>query len=195
MKLPSLLTTALLAATTAATALPHPASSPSLQPRQDTGSYTIPGLGARKRQVTAAGASVFDLAIAMLETERMDTDYVYGDNKQDDSANFGIFKQNWGMLRACCDRFRGQEQSSWNNGALLNSDLQADVTCLKQCQSFYGMDRWLAGHRNGATGLSNPNTPDIQNYVNGVRYIEQQLSTQPGGLTNDVRYWIFVVPI
>lgn len=32
-------------------------------------------------------------------------------------------------------------------------------------------------------------------YINGVSYIEQQLLTQPNGLTNDVRYWIYVVPI
>ena len=45
--------------------------------------------------------------------------YAYGDNKQNDAANFGIFKQNWGMLRVCCSRFRGQPQSNWNNGAVL----------------------------------------------------------------------------
>lgn len=194
MKL-SAIATALMATAATATAIPAPASARNLEARQDTGSYTIEGLGARKRQVTAAGATPFDLAIAMLETERMSTDYIYGDNKQNDSANFGIFKQNWGLLRVCCSRFQGQPQSNWNNGALLNSDLNADVGCLKECQSFFGMDRWLAGHRNGETGLNNPDTQDIRNYVDGVRYIEQQLSTQPGGLTNDVRYWIFVVPI
>lgn len=32
-----------------------------------TGHYTIAGLGARKKQLTACGATVLDLAIAMLE--------------------------------------------------------------------------------------------------------------------------------
>lgn len=90
-----------------------------LEARQNSGSYTIAGLGARKKQITAAGANSFDLAIAMLESERMVADYAYGDNKQQDSANFGIFKQNLGLLRECCSPFKGQPQSNWNNGAVL----------------------------------------------------------------------------
>lgn len=99
------------------TALALPAAE--LEARQNSGSYTIAGLGSRKKQITAAGADSFDLAIAMLESERMQADYAYGDNKQQDSANFGIFKQNWGLLRECCSRFKGQPQSNWNNGAVL----------------------------------------------------------------------------
>ncbi|KAF1358640.1 hypothetical protein EJ07DRAFT_122702 [Lizonia empirigonia] len=187
--------TALLIAGASAVAIPEAVPLTSLQARQDTGSYTVSGLGSRKQQVTAAGADSFNLAIAMLETETMNTNYTYGDNKQDDAANFGIFKQNWGMMRVCCSRFKGQSQSEWNNGAVLNSNLEADVQCLKDCQSYYGRDKWLAGHRNGESGLNNPDTQDIQNYTNGVKYIEQQLLTQPDGLTNDVRYYMYVVPI
>jgi hypothetical protein len=91
--------------------------------------------------------------------------------------------------------------------------LNADVQCLNECQSFYGRDRWLAGHRNGATGLANPNTQDIRSkllfngcgrdmaltngtdYIDGVSYIDTQLRTQPNAMTNDVRYYIYVVPI
>ena len=60
-------------------------------------------------------------AIAMLETENMGTDYAYGDNKVGDAANFGIFKQNWSMLRVCATRagFVGQSADEWNNGAVL----------------------------------------------------------------------------
>jgi hypothetical protein len=67
MKL-SAITSALLVAGASAAAVPA-----KLQARQDSGSYSIPGLGARKQQVTAAGANSFDLAIAMLETDNMDT--------------------------------------------------------------------------------------------------------------------------
>lgn len=74
-----------------------------------TGHYTVSGLGNRKKQLTACGANVLDLAIAMLEyvirkpdhiqthisissrTERMSTDYTYGDGKSGDSANFVSF--------------------------------------------------------------------------------------------------------
>ena|SRR5690242_37405 len=142
MKL-SAITPALIAAGVLAVDLHGAASSSELQARQETGSMTVPQLGARKKQVIAAGATPFDLAIAMLETNDMNAQkvsirlpsanlvrktsanrilqhqYAYGDNKQDDSANFGIFKQNWGVLRACCSRFKGQSQSSWNDGAVL----------------------------------------------------------------------------
>lgn len=39
----------------------------------------------------------------------------------DDSANFGIFKQNWGMMRVCGSRygFAGQSEANWNNGAAI----------------------------------------------------------------------------
>ncbi|RYN30746.1 hypothetical protein AA0114_g12253 [Alternaria tenuissima] len=194
MKISAIASAFLVTAASAAT-IPQAASSKDLEARQQTGSYTISGLGSRKRQVTAAGASSLNLAIAMLETERMNTNYAYGDNKQNDAANFGIFKQNWGMLRVCCSHFKGQSQSSWNNGAVLNSNLNADVQCLNECQSYYGQNKWIAGHRNGETGLNNPNTQDIRNYIDGVKYIEKQLLTQPNGLTNDVRYYIYVVPI
>lgn len=83
------------------------------------GSYQVSGLGSRKGQVLAAGGSTLDLAIAMLESENMGTDYAYGDNKQYDAANFGIFKQNWYMLRQCASVFAGQSTDEWNNGALL----------------------------------------------------------------------------
>ena len=76
------------------------------------GSYTISGLGSRKQQVLGAGASVLDLAVAMLETDTMQTsDYSYGDGKTGDSANFGIFKQNWYMLRTSCSYFSGDRKS------------------------------------------------------------------------------------
>lgn len=48
-------------------------------------------------------------------------DYPYGDGKTYDSANFGLFKQNWGMLQVCASRygFQGQSEDDWNNGATL----------------------------------------------------------------------------
>jgi hypothetical protein len=169
-------------------AVTHPAGDPGqdISPRAagDHGSYTVSGLGNRKKAVLNAGGNTLDLAIAMLETEDMTTNYAYGeqllhgqkcthsntdspgvpgDNKSGDSANFGIFKQNWGMLRVCASRagFVGQSASQYNNGAKLNSDLYADVAARWDCQNYYGESKWFAGHRNGASGLANPNTDDI----------------------------------
>ncbi|PSL47127.1 hypothetical protein B0I31_12534 [Saccharothrix carnea] len=159
------------------------------------GSYSISGLGSRKQQVRNAGANVLDLAVAMLETERMDTNYPYGDNKRDDAANFGIFKQNWYMLRSKCDRFRGQTTSQWNNGAALNSNLSADISCLHQSQNAYGMTVWFGGHRNGQTGINNPNTSDINGYKTAVHWIRDQLNSNSANLSNDTRFWVDVRPI
>jgi hypothetical protein len=76
-------------------------------------------LGQRKAAVTAAGGNDLSLAVGMLETDNMQATYTYGDGKTQDAANFGIFKQNWAMLRQCCDTFKGQQQADWNNGAKL----------------------------------------------------------------------------
>jgi hypothetical protein len=159
------------------------------------GSYTYSGLGSRKTQVRNAGANVLDLATAMLETENMQTNYAYGDNKSGDAANFGIFKQNWGMLRVACSQFKGQTSSQYNNGAVLNSNLSADISCLHQSQSYWGISTWFAGHRNGSSGLSNPNTADINAYRTGVYWIRDRLNENSANLSNDTRYWVYVVPI
>jgi hypothetical protein len=159
------------------------------------GSYAISGLGARKVQVRNAGANVLDLAVAMLETDNMGTNYPYGDRKTGDAANFGIFKQNWGMLRVACSRFKGQSASSWNNGAALNSNLAADIQCLHESQKYYGINKWFAGHRNGSSGLANPNTSDIAAYRNGVYWIRDQLNASSANLSNNTRFWVYVRPI
>ncbi|KIM33838.1 hypothetical protein M408DRAFT_18838 [Serendipita vermifera MAFF 305830] len=54
----------LLPVFTAASPLPEAAVAPRALGR--TGSYTISGLGARKKQLIACGANTLDLAIAML---------------------------------------------------------------------------------------------------------------------------------
>jgi hypothetical protein len=41
------------------------------------GQYTVSGLGARKQQIRNTGGTTRDLAIAMMETEKMSTDYVW----------------------------------------------------------------------------------------------------------------------
>ena len=159
------------------------------------GSYTVSGLGSRKQQILNAGGTTLDLAIAMLESDNMTTSYAYGDNKTYDAANFGIFKQNWLMLRTACSTFRGQTQAQWNNGAALNTNLSADISCRHQAQTYYGHDRWFAGHRNGETGLNNPNTADILAYRTAVYWIKAQLDASSSNLSNNTRFWVNVPPI
>jgi hypothetical protein len=159
------------------------------------GSYPVSGLGSRKQQVRNAGANTLDLAVAMLETENMQANYTYGDGKTGDAANFGIFKQNWLMLRSACGQFSGQSASQYNNGAALNGNLGQDVSCLHQSQNHYGINTWFAGHRNGASGLTNPNTPDINTYKTAVYWIQSQLNANSANLSNDTRFWVNVPPI
>ncbi|RSL72572.1 hypothetical protein CEP53_001015 [Fusarium sp. AF-6] len=163
----------------------------------DRGSYTVSGLGARKQAILNAGGNTLDIAIAMLEDENMQTDYTYGDGKTGDAANFGVFKVNWGMLRVCASRvgFVGQSQDQWNNGAKLNSDIYADVASRWDCQEYYGYNMWFAGHRNGATGLSNPDTEDIKFYRESVEWIQSQIDSDAKYKSDDTRFWVDVTPI
>jgi hypothetical protein len=115
----SLLSLPLLASLSLTLATPISNPKSSLSPRDDRGSYIVPRLGARKQTVLGAGGNDLDIAIAMLETENVGTDYAYGDNTVVDSANFGIFKQNWDVMRVCGVRygFARQPPEAWNNGA------------------------------------------------------------------------------
>jgi hypothetical protein len=161
----------------------------------DRGHYTVNGLGKRKQQILKAGGGVWDIAIAMLESDHMITDYAYGDNKSGDAANFGIFKQNWFMLRTSTSQFKGQPASASNNGAVLNKRLAQDIKARQESQKFYGPDKWFGGHRNGESGLNNPHTQDITNYKNAVNWIHDQLASDPKYLKDDTRFYVDVTAI
>lgn len=124
------------------TVISSPVTGFKLATRDDSrGNETISGLGARKQAVTGAGGNTRDLAIAMLETKTMTADYTYGmtinvsrkircvvciltylwtgDGKTGDSTNFGIFKQNWYMLRHSASEFLGETVDQVDDGAIL----------------------------------------------------------------------------
>jgi hypothetical protein len=42
-----------------------------------------------------------------------------GDGKTGDATNFGIFKQNWFILRHSASEFKGQSVGDVDNGAIL----------------------------------------------------------------------------
>jgi hypothetical protein len=155
------------------------------------GCYTVAGLGANKRAYQDAGANRSFLASAMMETERMDTNYVYGDNKSGDSFNAGATKQNWGMMRQCHSPWSGYGPNDFAISAQLNSSRAFDVQVYNQCRNYFG-DRWFAGHRNGASGLSNPGTRDIENFKTGYNWTYNQLA---GHECDDVRFWVDIPPI
>lgn len=125
------------------------------------------------------------------------------------------------MLRASCNQFKGQSTANYNNGAVLNSNLQQDIQCRHESESFYGFQTsvphlllppppllpspsssntkradkreysWVAGHRNGESGLANPNTSDINLYMTAIQWTEQQLGSG-AYLTDDTRFWVDV---
>ncbi|SPO07343.1 uncharacterized protein DNG_10037 [Cephalotrichum gorgonifer] len=101
------------------------------------------------------------------------------------------------MLRVCGSRggFVGQSEAQWNNGAVLNNDIYADVAARWDCQGYYGYEKWFAGHRNGETGLNNPNTEDIKFYRESIEWIQSQIDSNSVYKTDDTRFWVDVTPI
>ncbi|KAB8279074.1 hypothetical protein BDV30DRAFT_232951 [Aspergillus minisclerotigenes] len=174
-------------------ALPDGASVTARQDRR--GSEQIPGLGSRKQQVISAGGNTMDLAVAMLETTNMGTDYPYGDGKSGDATNFGIFKQNWYMLRTSASEFLGQSVNDVRNGEILNKDLGKDIKARHDGEAKYGFDVWFAGHRNGASGVQNPNTADIKRYRDAVQWIKSQIESDKKYESDNTRFWVDVTPI
>ncbi|QKX60968.1 uncharacterized protein TRUGW13939_08114 [Talaromyces rugulosus] len=161
----------------------------------DRGNETVSGLGSRKQAVLDVGGTTRDLAIAMLETKTMTTDYTYGDGKTGDGTNFGIFKQNWYMLRTSASEFLGETVGQVDDGAILNSDLGKDVQARHDGEEHYGYDVWFSGHRDGQSGVEDPDTADITGYKDAVAWIQEQIESDTKFQTDDTRFWVDVQAI
>jgi hypothetical protein len=156
------------------------------------GCYIVSGLGTNKKAYISAGAGQSFLASAMMETEKMTTNYTYGDGKSGDAFNAGAAKQNWGMMRQCHSAWKSLGASSYNTGAALNSNRSLDVQVYNECRSYFGTQKFFAGHRNGSTGLANPNTTDINNFIAGYNWTYNMISSHQ---TDDVRFWVNIPAI
>ncbi|KAI4159962.1 MAG: hypothetical protein LQ342_006178 [Letrouitia transgressa] len=92
----------------------------------------------------------------------------YRKPKTEDAANFGLFKNNWGTIRASCSQFKGQKASDWRNGAVLNINETAAIICQhEQIEalgegSFYEKQRGVPG-QGGSYGNA---VGFIKNYLN-----------------------------
>lgn len=155
------------------------------------GCYTVSGLGANKQAYRNAGADRRFLASAMMETELMDTNYAYGDNKTGDAFNAGATKQNWGMMRQCHSEWRSYGANDYAVSGAMNNNRSLDVQIYNECHNYYG-NQWFAGHRNGSSGLANPNTQDINNFRAGYEWTYNQLA---GHECDDVRFWVDIPAI
>ena len=167
------------------------------------GTTQIDGLGTRKSKILSkAGGDLLVLAIAMQETQRMTADYEFGDTntdgtpKQGDASCYGIFKQNWGMISQILNYHSEALAEAYGSvlqlpigGEIINNNLALDIAILQVSRRVFGSS-WLAGHRQGATGLSGGRARDVQNYTNAVHWIRCQLEQNPNLRTNDCRVWV-----
>ena len=83
----------------------------------------------------------------------------------------------------------------FTTGAVLNRDLRQDIRSLNDCQALFGLERWFGGHRNGSTGLADPETEDINTYQDAVLSIQAQLDSDPRFLSDDTRFFVAVPAI
>lgn len=94
----------------------------------------------------------------------------------------------------------------------VSTDLDKDVKARHDGQDKYGFDVWFAGHRDGASGVKNPNTADINStdsgccwlglfadcvadYKSAVEWIKQQIDSDKKYLSDDTRFWVDVQAI
>jgi hypothetical protein len=144
------------------------------------GCYTVSGLGANKQALKNAGATQYQMASAMLETELMNTNYTYGDGKTGSGFNAGREKMNqWEADQAGVGR--GSNSAFWNYCV----PASGDVSTWNAVKSHWGSLYW-AVHRDGQSGQSNPNTTDINNFKSANDWTNNQIGSH---LTDDVRFW------
>lgn len=157
----------------------------------------VQGLDKRKADLLAAGADLLDLAVAMQEIKNMRASpqegYPLYDCKPRDAANFGIFRQNWWMIRTC-GALKGPEGKPYgpsdydirkcNAGEKLNRNLSEDVRVLHASMNKYGVGPpdfgWWWGHRGGETWWRDrPARNDVKVYRDAVLTIYQWLRANP----------------
>jgi hypothetical protein len=161
-------------------------------PELQCGCFEVVGLGGSKQAYIKAGASLNFLASAMMETDRMSTDYPDGSGKKMDSFNAGAAKQNWFMIRTSYSAFRGLQAKDYGRARQLNGNRKLDVAVYHAAISRYGLDGFLAGHRNGQSGVGNPNTRDIRRFRAAFKWTRDRISSNSAYRINRVRFWVSV---
>ena len=147
------------------------------------------------------------LAIAMVETFNLLSTYDFGDNKQDDAANFGIYKMNWGMIQKCPSAMAIGADAA-EVGPKINADPALATKILLEAMQIWSINppepnhpvanNFWAGHRQGSTGLNNGdgvNWDDIQDYYLGVQVLKAKCDGDSDVWTSGVRYYVDIDPI
>ncbi|KAI4245680.1 MAG: hypothetical protein L6R42_010128 [Xanthoria sp. 1 TBL-2021] len=104
-----------------------------------------------KQALIDYGAQSVDIAIAMLENGcAFHAAYPAGNNKPDDAAELGVYRNNWHMIREYCDHFQGAGPSEWQSrGQELHDDVGLATQCQRQLFSKLGADKFFGLQRGG----------------------------------------------
>lgn len=158
-------------------------------------------LAHNKQAYVSAGANHYFITSASIEVDNMNPNhYAYGDNKTGWSFNAGVTKQNWQMIvNSGYGGWHGQYgygNQYYGPGYNMIRDRALDVRVYNQNVNHHGgIDRYLAGHRNGQTGLNNPNTNDIRMFQASWHWIHNQLNTNQAHYRDGVRFWVKIPAI
>lgn len=169
------------------------------------GCYVLEGLGATKKAILDAAVTLPDtdaeyvqqyIASAMMETERLDSNYPPGDNKTGDWYSAGAAKQNWLMMRQCHRSWAHLEADDYLMADAVNGDRALDIQVYAECRRLFG-DSWWAGQRSGATGLDSPDTDYVHVFEAVFDWMHQMLQNDTNGNSHycdDVRFWVDKIP-
>ncbi|KAI4219581.1 MAG: hypothetical protein L6R40_008717 [Gallowayella cf. fulva] len=77
-----------------------------------------------------------------------------GNNKQNENAELGVYRNNWYMLRTYCDHFKGAGPGEWfTRGQEAHNDVGVATKCQRQLFDTLGPDQFFSLQRGG---LGNP---------------------------------------
>ncbi|KAL8937886.1 MAG: hypothetical protein Q9216_004192 [Gyalolechia sp. 2 TL-2023] len=118
---------------------------------------------AAKQALTNAGAMSTDIAIAMLENGcEFTAAFSIGNNKVEDAAELGVYRNNWHMIRTYCDHFKNTTAGDWMKvGSQIHNDVAVATKCQRQLWDtlgetrFFGLQRYVIidpKHRKSADG-------------------------------------------
>ncbi|KAL9001095.1 MAG: hypothetical protein Q9188_005520 [Gyalolechia gomerana] len=92
-----------------------------------------------------------DIAIAMLENGCAFTaDFSAGNNKVNDAAELGVYRNNWHMLRMYCDHFKNTTAADWLKvGSQVHNDVGIATKCQRQLWDTLGETKFFGLQRGG----------------------------------------------
>ncbi|MFT6084298.1 MAG: endonuclease YncB(thermonuclease family) [Alphaproteobacteria bacterium] len=131
------------------------------------------------------------LAVASIETERMQIDYPQGDNKKGDAFNVSIYKMNKAMLRDIDPDI---------DFDLVHNSVEVATNYFLQGLRKWGQKKFIRYHRGGETAFNKTIVDDaVEEYVSAIyklatKYRRNKYQLDP--LTTDnMRYTIDIKPI